>query len=186
MEKQTKPAPRLVVLFNPWTRGEHDYGDSTNYRFHILHVDPKDEKPRNCSRSGAWEAPGTEIFDDLELSVYISWFNGQFSANSFSVRYHGYMFVDMADAENMLKGLKKASKVWKAFPIQPQSFGQFVVLMAGGFGVKECCRVRHDGHTGMYTDSEWQYLPLSYIQHWIDEEIDKLRKSFCPQATEAA
>jgi hypothetical protein len=49
--------------------------------------------------------------------------------------------------------------------------------MAAGLGVKECCREADGSHGTFYSDHEWQFLPLSRIQEWIDEEIAKLRKA---------
>jgi len=111
------------------------------------------------------------------MSCYMTWRNGEFSANMFETRYHGYMYVDTPAAETMLKGLRKASKIQSAFPLTPTTFGQYVALMAAGFGVKEVCRETANGHTGFYSDSAWQYLPISYIQVLIDEEIARVRES---------
>jgi hypothetical protein len=123
------------------------------------------------------------MFEDLEISCYIHWRNNEFHADDWNTRYHGYMWIERhEEAEQMAKALKLVEKIRTAFPLQPKTFGQYVVLMAAGLGVKECCRER-DGRAGtFYSDHEWQFLPLSYIQGWLDEEIDKLRKAHVMEA----
>jgi len=175
MREEKKAAPRLVVYLSKWKPEQYDT-DSSCYRIHILYVE-EDGKPRNCSRSGEYHAPGTGMFEDFEMSCHMTWRDGQFTASSFETRYHGYMYVELKDAEVMLKTLKRAAKISDAFPVRPQTFGQYVALMASGFGVKECCKESHESNTGFYTDSEWLYLPLHYAQGWIDEEIESIRKA---------
>lgn len=172
--KQPK-APRLVLYFQPWKPQQYDTHDST-YSLSILRVDPRDDKPRNCSRTGAWDAPGTEMFDDLAISCLLQWSNGKFSADCFDVTYRGYMVLSLMDLEVMRKGLKRIEKIRAAFPCRPQTFGQFAQMLCMGLGVKEICRETRANHTGFYTDNEYQYLPISYAQGFIDEEIERVRK----------
>jgi len=177
--KQAKQAsPRLAVYFTQHKAEQYD-SDSSNYRLHILHIQDEqgDKGPRNCSRGSEYRYPGTAIFEDLEMSCYMTWRNGEFSADMWETRYHGYMYVDANAAETMLKGLRKVEKIRAAFPLTPTTFGQYVALMCAGFGVKELCRETANGRTGFYSDSAWQYLPISYIQGFVDEEIARVRKS---------
>ena len=176
MEHKKQPAPRFAVYFTEHKAEQYD-SDSSNYRIHILHIQDEDHDkgPRNCSRGSEYRYPGIGVFEDLEISCYMTWRDGQFSADMWETRYHGY--VDMDAAETMLKGLRKASKIQQSFPLRPTTFGQYVALMAAGFGVKEVCRETANGRTGFYSDSAWQYLPLSSIQGLIDDEIARVRKT---------
>lgn len=185
--KEQKKAPRLVLYFRPWEPSTYDT-EATHYRLSILMVEEGRDTPSNISRtSHEYKYPGIGVLEDLQIECYLSWYNGQFQAGSFSVLYHGSLYLErIEEAEQMVRGLKRAEKIRKAFPVQPQTFGQYAVLMASGFDVKECCRERDQRSGSFYTDHDWQYLPLSYAQEWIDAEIARIRKLKVGSAEEAA
>jgi len=162
--KRTTAQSRLCLYMAPWRADQYDT-DSTTLQLDILRVSPHDEKPRNCSRNG--DAGDQRIFADLKLACYCTWGYDKFTADSWDTRYSGYMIPDVADLRTMLEG--------------PKTFGQYAVLMAHALGVKECCRPREGASGAFYTDSLWQYLPISYAQDWIDEEIQRIVRTRCPQ-----
>lgn len=175
MMKPKPKAPRLALYFQPWKPQQYDTCSST-YNLTILRIDPKDEKPRNCSRTCAWDAPETEMFDDLTISCLLQWNKGEFSADCFSVDYRGYMILNLVDLEIMRKGLKRVHKICSNFPCYPQTFGQFVQMLCLGLGVKEVCQEIRTSNTGLYVDNEYRYLPISYAQELVDAEIERIRK----------
>ena len=177
----TKEKPRLVLYVHQHKLRQYDT-QSTTYELSVLMVEPEDDHPRNISRtSQEYRFPGIGIFEDLQIRCYLSWYRGQFNATSWDVGYHGHMSMDsVAEAEQKVKGLKLVHKIRTAMLVQPATFGQFAVLMAAGFGVRECCRERDDNKGQMYSDHQWQLGPLPYAQGWIDEEIERLRKKYAP------
>ena len=180
----TKEKARLAVLIEP-IKLDRTYGaESQGWELSIVAIDPKDEKPRNISRD-SYENHETDIFDDLGIRCHFSWFDGRFVATSFYTEYRQVYSIDLRVLETLTKGLKKVAKIVASFPIQPESFGQYVCLLAAGFGVKEC--VRKYGGLGnrcssYYLDHTWQVLPISSAQRIIDEELDRVKAIVCPVA----
>ena len=178
---------RYAVLVNPVTL-DRDGMESGFYKLHIVKVE--NEQPRNCSHT-AWDNTEERIFDDLTFRLYFSWTNGEWHAEMYEYLYDGVGSVDSQRIETLSKGLKKCSKVYSGFPVQPKSFGQFVSLMAAGLGVKEIIREspsetrRRNSGFSMYSDSTWQVLPLSHAQGIIDNEVEAVREKVLPQVAVA-
>ena len=185
MTQKSKPKVRFAVMVEP-PEIDSSYGSSGNFwELSIVRIDAEKESPRNCDRD-SWERPEERIFEDLAIRCYISWYGGKFEARSFSVEYRRVFSVDMNCAKILFSGLQRVHKIIESFPIKPESFGQFVCLLAGGLGVKEMVRKSPHSdrrHGIMYSDYQWQVLPLSSAQRIVDELIDAAKERMFPTAT---
>ena len=183
---KTEVKPRLAVMIEP-CKVDQSYGSTSgSWNLSIVKIDPKDEKPRNCSRDD-YDSDATHMFDDLAIRGHFSWYDGKFTIGGFYVEYLNVYSIDLRVLETLARGLKRCEKIRAGFPITPETFGQFVCLLAAGLGVKEC--VRKWGEVGArnrdswsYLAHQWQILPLSSAQRIIDDEMDRVRDIVIPPA----
>lgn len=184
MAQKTEVKPRLAILIEP-CKVDQSYGSTSgSWNLSVVRIDPKDEKPRNCSRDD-YDTDATHMFDDLAIRGHFSWYDGKFTLGGFYVEYLNVYSIDLRTLETLSKGLKRCEKIRASFPIQPETFGQFVCLLAAGLGIKECVRKygqlgSHVRESSSYLDYVWQILPLSSAQHMIDTEMDRVRDTVIP------
>jgi hypothetical protein len=181
-----KEKTRYAVLIEA-PKVDRSYGSSGAFwELNVVRIDAAKESPRNCARD-SWERPEERMFDDLNIRCYYSWYDDKFQAHSYTVEYKNVYSVDLNCAEILMGGLKRVQKIVSAFPVQPESFGQFVCLVAAGLGVKECVRKhpatdgRRNGN-GMYSDYTWQVLPIGSAQRIVDEHLDAVKEQLFPSA----
>lgn len=119
--------------------------------------------------------PSYTPFDHLEFSA---WWDGNKSEGKtygWQVTYRDIYSVDLREAERMTKMLRKASKV--KMPIQPETFGQFAVLMAKALGIKKFVRnIDPDRWSSSYDEQKHAILDIRDGGRIIDEEIAKVQK----------
>lgn len=163
------------------------YGASGSiWELQVVRVDAAKEAPRNCDRDN-WERPEERIFEDLAIRCYVSWYDGKFAAQQFSVEYKNVYSVDMNCVKILFAGLQRVQKTIDSFPVRPESFGQFVCLLATGLGVKEMIRksphAERQGRSSSYSDYQWQVLAIASAQRIIDELLDAAKEQMFPSAT---
>ena len=92
----------------------------------------------------------------------------EFRPFGFEAEYRSVYAIDLAKAERHVKMLRKVSKV--AFPISPNTFGQWASLMAKHLGITLLLRPTTQ-RGWSYSDNQHQFLPASSIQQGIDNAI---------------
>ncbi len=190
MKTPKTPKTRLAVMIDA-PKLDTTYGASGGFwELSIVRVDSANGSPLNCDRD-SWERPEERIFEDMAIRCYVSWFDGKFAAQQFNVEYKGVYSVDLNCVKILSAGLQRASKIIESFPVRPESFGQFACLLAAGLGVKEMIRKsphyteRQRG--SLYSDYQWQILPVSSAQNVIDELLNAAREKMFPVlSTDAA
>lgn len=172
---KTKPA-RLVLWVQPHEWKDR-YDESAIFKLCILRVDPKDDKPRNCSRDSTWnQEPNLEMFDDLKLTCYMSWRDGKFETSFYQWQWSGYMIIDSeSEIKAFTSGWKRLTKARESFPFDAQTFGQWCAMMCAGLGVREYAIATRDGHDN-YCHGEWEYGPISKAAALVDAELEVVRK----------
>lgn len=132
--------------------------------------------------NGKVRNPGTDSpFDDLVFTC--QWDAAKPSERTYgwSVQYSDVYFVDLPEAERMVKMLKKISKL--EFPVNPLSFGQYVVLIAERIGIAALVQERtHRGSN--YSDNTYATLELRQGAWAIDDAIQCHRGFRCAECGE--
>ncbi len=184
-EKTSKP--RFAVLIDAPKLDTSYNSMGSIWELEIVRIDPGKEEPRNCARDN-WDRPEERIFDDMKIRCYVSWYDGKFTAQPSGVEYRNVYSVDMNCVKILSDGLKRVGKIVESFPCQPETFGQYVCLVASGLGVKEMIRKSpHESRQcgSMYSDYQWQTLPLTSAQRVIDDLLDKEKERMFPNPVEA-
>ena len=68
--------------------------------------------------------------------------------------------------ERMLKMLKKIESATEKFPVHPASFGQYVVLLCQGLGIKRLCVTENS--RGWHNENTHTFAPITEAQRKID------------------
>lgn len=105
-------------------------------------------------------------------------FRCQFSADmnegkpyAYSLEYRDCGGIGLAEVERMAKMLKRIAKITGSFPVQPESFGQFVQLVC--LGLKIDLVVKDGNGNGWHTETEHQTWKVSEIQWLVDRQISE-------------
>ena len=115
-----------------------------------------------------------ETYSDLEL--HTQWNTERTETYSATCTYGDSVYyktpyrVGRHEAECMLKMLKRIKQVEAKFPIHPASFGQWVVLLCKGLGIKRLCVVAGNSR-GWHNENSHTFHPIAEAQHKIDDAI---------------
>ena len=103
-----------------------------------------------------------------------------------SAYYKSPYCVGLHEAERMAKMLKRIAKVEEKFPVRPATFGQWVVLLCAGLGVKRLCVTEKS--RGWHHENSHDFYPIAEAQRRVDDAIvgtfPKLQE--IPQVAESA
>ena len=183
--KDTQPKTRFAVLIEEPKLDTSYSASGCVWELSVVRVDPAKEEPRNCDRD-SWERPEERIFEDMKIRCYISWYGGKWeTARSFTVEYKNVYTVDSNAVKILSAGLARVEKIVKSFPVQPETFGQYVCLLASRLGVKELIRKspnakRRDGFG--YSEYQWQVLPVACAQRIVEELLEQAKDQMFPTA----
>ena len=161
-----------ALLINPRSiRFESGLGGSSGYgRFELNIVRiVEDGKIRNPSTG--------DSFDDLEFSC--QWDQGKQEDRTYawSVTYRDVYRVDYANAERMLKMLKRVRKIEEKLVVRPTTFGQFVTLIAQKLGINQVKKESRRSAASMsYDDNDYSSFAIKEAQSLIDSLIEDARK----------
>lgn len=107
-----------------------------------------------------------------DLVFHAQWDRNQADRHTYgwSARYQDVYMVDYNDATRMTKTLKKLASIESRAKIMPTTFGQYVVTLALGLGIKKLARLsRYNG--GSYSENIHQILDIKDAQFLIDNLI---------------
>ena len=106
---------------------------------------------------------------DLQFTCQASGDMNEAKPYGYGVRYGQVFSVELRDAERMYKMLKRVEKARESFPIQPETFGQFVQLMCQALGVKRV--VKAGAGNGWHSETEYTTWKPTEIQWLVDRRI---------------
>jgi len=171
------PKPRLAVLL-PDCIHSSPADSSTFFELGFVQINDEDGKLDYITnpRSAIY---GESPFTDLVIQAYVSWRRDEFSV-SFrdALKYRNVHSIDATRAERMSKLLRKARSV--KFPVEPETFGQFVVMMCAALGVREAVEPQpgEPYRAGaFYHENLWRITPVKDAQARIDFLLSELRKA---------
>jgi hypothetical protein len=104
-----------------------------------------------------------KIYAQLEKSQ-------KYTTYAWQAHYSGPMTLGIRDLEEKLKWMKKVDRVIKGFPVKPQSFGQFVQMLASGLKIKSVIR-RSTPERLQKTGLEFDHPDFRYLESEIDRDI---------------
>jgi hypothetical protein len=190
MPKSNADAPIVGLLVTPWRRQQHD-SDSSRYYVLPVVISKVDGKPRNISRSSSYDHPEVGMLEDLEFGVRVTWYKDANGVPAWkahlpgSVEYRGHMVLDAHDIASMSKGMARVNRAVAKFPVAPASFGQFCVMLAQALGIRHAL-YETSGHSAYsYTQCEYLTRDIRAAEHWINEEIEKIRLKVIPATSDA-
>jgi len=97
---------------------------------------------------------------DLHFSCYWNDRDNDHQPYGWTMDYRNLYSVGKARAEEMVQTFRKAAKA-KVFPVRPQTFGQYCVLMARAIGVTKFAQCYEDSPTGSYSDMDIRISELN-------------------------
>ncbi len=165
MAEQDRATRELAVLIPEHIKQDFGYGHQV-FEYSVATVDAN-TRVRNCSDSD--DAPFC-AFADLTFRTQISGNFGDLKPYAFSLEYRGIHSLDLRRAESCIKMLRKIDKASEAFPVRPETFGQYVAMMAKALKITGALQTPENG--GRWHD-ETQYIRWAAkdIQLLIDRQI---------------
>lgn len=110
-----------------------------------------------------------------DLAFYCQWCESLSAGEPFAwtVRYRDVYTVELRTAERMLKVLKRAERILSGFPVRPVTFGQWLALMAAGFGITTL--VEPTTRRGScYADDEYKTWKGADVQYIVDTRMREI------------
>ncbi len=167
-KQQCADAKVLIALHICHTiKADYSYG-TQSFKYRFVTVDKIQGHVRNPSASDGKPFDG---FDDLSFRCQASSDMCDGKPYGYSIEYHDVGRVEARDAERMTAMFKRLQKIEAAFPVRPETFGQYVALICHGLGV-ECCIQDRDGGNGWHHETEHQQWNGTDIQWLVDRQID--------------
>lgn len=146
---------------------------STRLELNFVRVD-KEGHIRNLS-DATFENPHAG-FADLRIMAQWDENNPEKNTYAWDVEYRSPYATDLARAEVMVKTLRKVEKVKTSFPVDAQSFGQFVTLLLQGLKVTKIVTDGKNASNGWsWDDSEHFIHDTKYVGSTVDGLIFKHR-----------
>lgn len=147
----------------------------TNYgKLEIRIVDITDGKVRNPDSDSPYR----------DLTFRVQWDkDNQDRTYGWEVRYRDAFIIGLREAERMVKMLRKIESIEQKLPVRPQTFGQYVGLIAAGLKLDSAKKVAKGETSSYYPEMSFQDWKLSEAGWLIDSMIEEARK---PQEVEAA
>ncbi len=163
MEKKEETR-RMAVYVAP-IKADYNYGSQV-FEYSIVTVDAAG-KVRNCSDTDPFSAD----FDDLIFRCQVSRAISDGKPFAYSCEYRGIHSLDLTRAERCLKMLRKVAKASDKFPVRPESFGQYVQMMARALGITALVQHPKDGGSGWHDETNYITWKAKDIQYVIDAQI---------------
>jgi hypothetical protein len=156
--------PTYALLINSRTiKNSSDYG-----QFSLQIIQVENGKIRN---------PGSDdAFDNLEFSA--QWDSRHLTDTTYAwqVSYRDVFRVELDNARRMVKTLEKVDKLRAKFPVQPNTFGQYVALVAAGLGLAGAYKEsRRSVGSGTYSENDYTEFSLADAGTIIDDLIQGVR-----------
>jgi hypothetical protein len=115
-------------------------------------------------------------FSDLEFNARIG---VQFGVYAERIEYVNVYTVDLPKSEQMAKMFKRISRIQAKLPFRPQSFGQFVVMIADALGCKQVIQCMDSTRFSDYDEREHRFWTLKegqgVIDHVASTVLDELK-----------
>jgi len=168
MEKEVKPE---VVLY--WDgRGVERSRDIGTIALGFVEVRTEEagfEEVRNPQSDDYSGSP----YADLQLHAQWNMDRGETYADNCTYAHDCYYSnlynVKLRRSERMVKMLKKIAQVTEKFPVHPATFGQYVVMLCAGLGVKRLCITENS--RGWHNENSHTFAPITEAQRKIDSAI---------------
>lgn len=122
---------------------------------------------------------GGSEFDDFAFSARIHPSYGISFGGSWETGYLNVYSVDANRAKAMVQTFKKLYRIKEKLLVNPVTFGQYVTMIARGFGIKRVAQCREAGTALFYNDAQHSFLDLKHAATVIDsiaqQELDELK-----------
>jgi len=173
--KEPKPVYGLYLSKNAEheVKLETDYDGTARGTMEVSVVKLENGKVRNDSHGP---------FDDLVFRCTWSEKLDDGRPYAWEVEYRQVYAVDLANAERMLKVLRKLHRA--KLPLQPATFGQYAVLMARVLGIGKLVQCTEKWGS-MYTEMEHRVDDISMAQGVLDRTISEAYRKQKPEAVSA-
>jgi hypothetical protein len=118
---------------------------------------------------GSYDESG---FEDLVFSALVDAqrSDGTSEVFGYDLEYRDLYTVGLMKAETILKTLRKARRLRGNFPFEPQSFGQYVAMLAKGLGITKVVQaVEGQSVMGSYNENKYRIRDLAYAAGMVDD-----------------
>jgi hypothetical protein len=114
--------------------------------------------------------------DEFFVTAFLSWSGERFDSWDYHCEYRNlYGGYGLGRLERMQKVMKKIAKIEAGFAVKPQTFGQYVQMIAKGLKMKHYLQ-RSNKRQLDNTGYAFQYRPIDSLGEHVDLMIDRLRR----------